>query len=221
MKADHPLSSGSQAMKRSKTCLAVSMDPASSSMYVYLYQKASCRGSSVTQRSKMFRAWLTNLFFISISAYLFHTYSLRYSMSRARSNTERARSNSFWSASHKPYFTHMPMFVRLLRKMSSNSLRLPCLYAVNSSWSVMYCFGALGASSMPRSRASLSNCSALIWIGAGARFFTCGSLFIFTSSSHSPKHAYLASSTERIASCWAATSRVCTSIQGLSAPAEQ
>jgi len=39
-------------------------------MCTYLYQSWSTRGSSVTARSQTLRAWFTNRFAISISAYL-------------------------------------------------------------------------------------------------------------------------------------------------------
>ena len=53
------------------------MFPTISSMYEYLYQNWSIRGKSETARSQTLRAWLMNLCFISISAYLSQVLALR------------------------------------------------------------------------------------------------------------------------------------------------
>lgn len=47
-------------------------------------------GKMVTALSHIFLAWLTCLFFISISAYLYHSVKFLYSMSSALSYTDRA-----------------------------------------------------------------------------------------------------------------------------------
>ncbi|KAI9916548.1 hypothetical protein PsorP6_018220 [Peronosclerospora sorghi] len=57
-------------MHRSNTRRAPFKFPNISSINAYLYQNCATRGNSVTARSHTFRAWLTNLCRISISAYL-------------------------------------------------------------------------------------------------------------------------------------------------------
>ena len=68
--AFQPLWSGSHRIQRSNTTRAFATIPSISSMCTYLYQSWSTRGSSVTARSQTLRAWFTNRFAISISAYL-------------------------------------------------------------------------------------------------------------------------------------------------------
>ena len=53
-------------------------------MNVYLYQNWSTRGRIAVARSQTLRAWFTNLFRISISAYLSQSDCDRWSMSSAR-----------------------------------------------------------------------------------------------------------------------------------------
>ena len=74
-------------------------------MNVYLYQNWSTRGRIAVARSQTLRAWFTNLFRISISAYLSQSDCDRWSTSSARSKTLRARSNASCASSHLAYLT--------------------------------------------------------------------------------------------------------------------
>lgn len=60
-----------------------------------------------------------------------------------------------------------------LRMASSNSFRFRIRKSSSSSAEAITCFGLLSAFVATRDCASSSSCSAVIWMAAGARFFTC------------------------------------------------
>mmetsp|Transcript_28040 Transcript_28040/g.78647 ORF Transcript_28040/g.78647 Transcript_28040/m.78647 type:complete len:201 (+) Transcript_28040:879-1481(+) len=105
----HALSSGCHFIHRSKTARHLGVSCTISSMYTYLYHRKSMRGSSWTARSSTLRAWLTNSFLISNSAYRSQSSPERPSTSRARSKMLRARSYSLCSSSNRAYLTQFPM----------------------------------------------------------------------------------------------------------------
>jgi hypothetical protein len=113
-----------------------------------------------------------NLCLISISAYRTHVCTFLKSTSIVLSYTDLALWISFWLSSHLAYRSHVARFEEFPRRRSSKSLRTLVRCSASSSTSATCLLGGGGAACCALSFASRTICSAVIWIDAGARFFT-------------------------------------------------